>query len=69
MAQGIPSEMHSRVFQRFMRMDVARSTPGTGIGLASVAAIARLHEIDIELQDNVPGLRVVLRFSIPTADG
>lgn len=60
---GIPSEMHSRMFQRFMRMDAARSTPGSGIGLASVAAIARLHETDIQLQNNHPGLRVVLRFT------
>ncbi len=60
---GIPSELHSRMFLRFMRMDAARSTPGSGIGLASVAAIARMHEADIQLEDNAPGLRVVLRFT------
>jgi hypothetical protein len=36
--------------------------PGSGLGLSLVAAIAALHEIEIMLADNRPGLRVQLRF-------
>jgi signal transduction histidine kinase len=35
---------------------------GSGLGLSLVRAVAQLHCADIELDDNLPGLRVVLRF-------
>ena len=59
---GIPLNERQKVFGRFYRLDVSRSTPGNGLGLALVAAIASLHGIAIELQDNYPGLKVVLTF-------
>lgn len=59
---GIPAEMRQRVFQRFFRLEQSRTTQGTGLGLALVAAIAGLHGITLRLEDNRPGLRVVLRF-------
>ena len=59
---GIPAEYHTKVFERFYRLDVSRSTPGDGLGLSLVAAVAALHGINISLQDNNPGLRIVLRF-------
>jgi signal transduction histidine kinase len=59
---GIPSEQRARVFQRFYRLERSRSTPGNGLGLSLVEAIAALHQIGIELTDNAPGLRVTLRF-------
>lgn len=59
---GIPSVDRSRVLDRFVRLDVSRSTPGNGLGLSLVAAIVRLHGAKLELEDNRPGLRVAVRF-------
>ncbi len=63
--KGIPPEEYGRVLQRFYRLDGSRNTPGTGLGLALVAAVARLHGVALELGSAAPGLRVTLRF--PTA--
>jgi signal transduction histidine kinase len=60
---GIPKMERSKVFRRFYRLDKSRLTPGSGLGLALVAAVAELHRIHVQLEDNKPGLRVVLRFS------
>jgi signal transduction histidine kinase len=54
---GIPAGEHSKVFRRFYRLTSSRSTPGYGLGLAMVGAIANLHNAKIELNDNHPGLR------------
>jgi len=62
---GIPTEERARVFQRFYRLERSRSTPGSGLGLSLVEAIAALHQMGIELTDNGPGLRVTLRFHAP----
>ncbi len=62
---GIPAEERARVFQRFYRLERSRTTPGNGLGLSLVEAIAALHQIGIELTDNGPGLRVTLRFHAP----
>jgi signal transduction histidine kinase len=59
---GIPAEERARVFQRFYRLEPSRSTPGNGLGLSLVEAIAVLHQAGIELTDNGPGLSVELRF-------
>ncbi len=59
---GIPEAMRETVFKRFVRLDGSRSTPGSGLGLSLVAAIAELHGIAITLDDNGPGLRVSLAF-------
>jgi signal transduction histidine kinase len=59
---GIPEGERQKVFGRFYRLDTSRSTPGSGLGLSLVAAIASLHDITVDLQDNEPGLRVVLNF-------
>lgn len=60
--QGIPTAERDKVFERFYRLDASRATPGNGLGLALVAAVAALHGIRISLEDNKPGLKVVLRF-------
>jgi signal transduction histidine kinase len=52
---GIPAAEHDKVFRRFYRLTRSRSTPGNGLGLALVAAIANLHAAKIELADNHPG--------------
>ena len=54
--------MRQNVLKRFVRLDSSRGTPGNGLGLSLVAAVAELHEIALELGDNQPGLRVTLRF-------
>jgi len=64
---GIPAEQRGHVFQPFYRLESSRSTPGSGLGLSLVEAIAALHQVSIELTDNGPGLRVTLRFFAPHA--
>lgn len=60
---GIPEAARGKAFRRFFRLEASRSTPGSGLGLSLVAAIASLHGIRIELADNASGLRVTLGFS------
>lgn len=65
---GIPAEMREKALQRFVRLDADRSTPGNGLGLSLVSAVARLHEASLTLADNHPGLRVELGFKpLPAA--
>lgn len=59
---GIPVDERENVFRRLYRIERARTTPGSGLGLSLVAAIAELHDARIELRDNDPGLRVELTF-------
>jgi signal transduction histidine kinase len=59
---GIRDCDRERVLDRFVRLDAARSKPGTGIGLSLVAAVAAQHGGDVRLLDNRPGLRVVIRL-------
>lgn len=59
---GIPADQRERVLERFVRLDSTRSTPGNGLGLSLVGAVARLHDAGLSLEDNQPGLRVRLRF-------
>jgi signal transduction histidine kinase len=59
---GIPEEMRAKVFQRFFRLESSRTTPGNGLGLSLVKAIASLHNISVELFSNEPGLIVQVRF-------
>lgn len=63
---GIPPGEQKRVFERFYRVDRARSadTGGAGLGLAIVRRIARLHGGDVKLEQPQPtGCRFIL--SIP----
>jgi signal transduction histidine kinase len=62
---GIPAGERARVFERFHRLDASRSTPGSGLGLSLVAAVVKLHAACITLDDNAPGLRVVVEFRSP----
>jgi signal transduction histidine kinase len=64
---GIPPEAHGRVTERFVRLEESRSRPGAGLGLALVAAIARLHGGALRFEDNAPGLRAVLSIGAPAA--
>ena len=59
---GIPAQEHEQIFKRFYRLEHSRYTPGNGLGLSLVAAVARLHGARIEMRDNLPGLKLKLRF-------
>jgi signal transduction histidine kinase len=61
---GIPVEERSRVLERFVRLETARSRPGFGLGLSLATAVARLHGGQLVLEDNEPGLRVVLALPL-----
>lgn len=59
---GIPATEREKVFSRFYRLEASRTTPGSGLGLSLVKAVADLHGASIELSDNDPGLRFTVRF-------
>ncbi len=60
---GIPEAERDRVLKRFYRLDESRGTPGAGLGLALVSAVAAIHHAQVRLTDNHPGLRVELLFA------
>ncbi len=62
---GVSAADRARVVERFVRLESARSASGSGLGLSLAAAVARLHGGQLRLEDNAPGLRVVL--SLPAA--
>jgi signal transduction histidine kinase len=62
---GIPVEERPRVVERFVRLEASRNSPGTGLGLALVQAVAHFHDAELLLEDNAPGLRATLRFRRP----
>ncbi len=59
---GIPPDMREKVLERFVRLDAARASPGNGLGLSLVDAVARLHDASLRLEDNAPGLRISIVF-------
>jgi signal transduction histidine kinase len=59
---GVPESARGRVIERFHRLDASRQKPGSGLGLSLVAAVARLHEGELRLEDNGPGLRATLEL-------
>lgn len=59
---GVPAGEHERLFDRFYRLERSRSDPGNGLGLALVAAVAKLHEATVRLSDAGPGLRAEVAF-------
>ena len=62
---GISSVDRSRVVQRFVRLDDARSSEGNGLGLSIVDSIARQHQAALRLKDNNPGLLAEICFNQP----
>ena len=59
---GIPDSFRDHAFDRFARLEPSRSTPGSGLGLSLVRAVARLHSGSVTLSDQRPGLEVELGF-------
>ena len=54
---GISDVEKPKAPERFYRGDTSRGTPGVGLGLSLVAAVAKLHGGALVLADNHPGLR------------
>lgn len=59
---GIPRSEWENILKPFYRLEPSRNSPGSGLGLSFVAAIAKLHEARLTFEDNSPGLKVVLTF-------
>ncbi len=60
---GIPIEEREKVFQRLYRLEKSRTSPGTGLGLSLVKAVADLHGTDVKLSSANPGLKVRIAFA------
>jgi signal transduction histidine kinase len=71
---GMPDSDRRRAGERFFRADAARTTPGSGLGLSLVRAVAALHRGDLLLRDThpgaaAPGLTATLRLPAGAAPG
>lgn len=66
---GITAADRERVTGRFVRLENSRSRPGSGLGLSLAAAVARLHHGALRIEDNAPGLRVVISLPATTRSG
>jgi signal transduction histidine kinase len=64
---GIPNDERDAVLRRFYRAETSRHTPGSGLGLALVAAVARLHEMDLTISDANPGGRITIARNVLAA--
>ncbi len=64
--KGIPEEDRDRVRNRFVRLDESRSKPGNGLGLSLVASVMTLHNGQLHLEGNQPGLRAIMRIPSST---
>ena len=63
---GVSAEDRDKLLQRFFRAEASRTTPGNGLGLSLVAAAAKAHGGRVFVEDNDPGLRIVV--ALPAAD-
>ncbi|HEY4032193.1 MAG TPA: HAMP domain-containing sensor histidine kinase [Caulobacteraceae bacterium] len=61
---GVTEAERGRLFDRFYRLERSRSTPGSGLGLAMVQAVARLHRGEARLSDGMPGLKAKVVFPV-----
>ncbi len=57
---SLSAEDRLRIAERFVRLENSRTAPGTGLGLSLVAAVARLHNGEMTIEDSAPGLRIAL---------
>jgi signal transduction histidine kinase len=63
---GIPEADRLRATERFFRGEIARNTPGSGLGLALVQAVALLHGGSLRMADAGPGLAAII--ALPSHD-
>jgi hypothetical protein len=59
---GIPDHRRDEAMAKYRRLEDARTDEGSGLGLAFVRAVARLHGGDLTLEDNGPGLCAIIRL-------
>jgi len=59
---GIPRDERDKIFERFYRLEASRTSPGNGLGLALVKAVANLHEATLAVADNHPGAVFTIRY-------
>ncbi len=57
---GVAQKDRERVTGRFVRLENSRSRPGSGLGLSLASAVAHLHHGALRIDDNAPGLRVII---------
>ena len=67
---GIPAEAKARIFERFYRVDKARTREqgGTGLGLAIVKNVVQAHGGDVRVE-SAPGKGTEFFLSLPAARG
>ena len=58
---GIANAEREAVLRRFYRGEKSRHEQGSGLGLSLVTAVARLHGLQLAIEDAMPGCRVTLR--------
>ncbi len=61
---GIEPADHERIFRRFFRGEKSRNSPGNGLGLALVKAIADLHGATLSVSNASPGAVFEVRFPV-----
>ena len=59
---GVPPGERDKIFNRFYRGEASRTTPGNGLGLSLVSAVAGLHRAMVVVLDNEPGLTIQIEF-------
>lgn len=64
---GIPEDERQNVLRRLYRLETSRTTPGNGLGLCLVAAIAEFHAAELSLTSVNPGLNISVSFNISDA--
>lgn len=60
---GVPENERARILERFYRCETSRTTPGSGLGLSLVSAVAVLHRTTLQVLDNMPGLKFRIDFA------
>jgi signal transduction histidine kinase len=62
--KGVPADQYDEIIKPMVRLDTARKTDGTGLGLALVRAVADRHGAQLQLSENKPsGLWATMKFS------
>ncbi|HEX7874872.1 MAG TPA: ATP-binding protein [Sphingobium sp.] len=63
---GVPDHERERIFQRLVRLDASRSTPGHGLGLSLVASIAAVHGGEVNVVPSERGLAIEVEIPLAT---
>lgn len=62
---GVPDADQKKIFERFFRSETCRTTPGSGLGLSLVSAVAQFHNLDVQVKNTISGFQINLTW--PTA--